>query len=126
MRTVLVLSAVPVLEPGDAGDGQNGGGLPPDFEQRLGYQTGTVTIGDNLATVSLPPTFRSIGPEGSHRLLTQAWGKPPGAAEGVLGMLIPASSSPLSEEGWGIIIGFEEDGYVDDDDAKRRSTTKRF
>ena len=41
-------------------------------------------------------------------------------------MLIPASSSPLSEEGWGIIIGFEEDGYVDDDDAKRRSTTKRF
>jgi uncharacterized membrane-anchored protein len=32
-------------------------------------------------------------------------------------MLIPANASPLSSEGWGIIITFEEDGYVNDDDA---------
>ena len=77
---------------------QSGGGLPQDFEQRLGYQTGTVTVGDGLATIKLPPTFRFIGPEGSRRLLVEAWGNPPEMASGVLGMLIPTSSSPLSAE----------------------------
>jgi uncharacterized membrane-anchored protein len=28
-----------------------------------------------------------------------------------------AATSPLAREGWGIVITFEEDGYVDDDDA---------
>ena len=116
MKTMLALSACFVLALTTLMTAQDGG-LPPDFEQRLGYQTGTVTIGDNLATITLPPAFRFIGPEGSRRLLTQAWGNPPAAAEGVLGMLVPAEASPLSPEGWGVIIGFEEDGYVDDDDA---------
>jgi uncharacterized membrane-anchored protein len=93
------------------------GGLPPDFEQRLGYQTGTVPIGDDLATITLPESFRYIGADASRRLLVDAWGNPPGAADSVLGMLIPANASPLSSEGWGIIITFEEDGYVNDDDA---------
>ena len=117
MRTLLVLSVCCLLSLTTSLTAQDGGGLPPDFEQRLGYQTGTVTIGDNLATIALPTTFRFIGPEGSRRLLTQAWGNPPEAAKGVLGMLVPADSSPLSPEGWGVIIDFEEDGYVDDDDA---------
>jgi uncharacterized membrane-anchored protein len=51
------------------------------------------------------------------RLLVDGWGNPPGSAEGVLGMLVPAGVSPMSDEGWGIIITFEEDGYVDDAEA---------
>jgi uncharacterized membrane-anchored protein len=90
---------------------------PEEFEAKLGYQTGTVTLEDGMATIKLPASFRFLGPEGSRRLLTEAWGNPPGAAEDVLGMLVPSAHSPLSPEGWGIVITYDEDGYVNDDDA---------
>ncbi len=88
-----------------------------EFEAKLGYQTGTVSIKNGLATIRLPNTFRFIGPEGSRRLLTEAWGNPKETAEGVLGMLIPSGVSPMSDEGWGIIITYDEDGYVEDKGA---------
>jgi uncharacterized membrane-anchored protein len=92
-------------------------GTREEFEAKLGYQTGTVSIKDGLATIRMPESFRFIGPEGSRRLLVEAWGNPAGSADDVLGMLIPAGSSPLSNEGWGIVITFDEDGYVNDGDA---------
>lgn len=92
-------------------------GTPEEFEAKLGYQTGTVTIKDGLATIRMPASFRFLGPEGSRRLLIDAWGNPPGAADEVLGMLIPTGASPLSDDGWGIIITYHEDGFVNDDDA---------
>lgn len=88
-----------------------------EFEAGLGYQTGTITLQEGLATLRLPETFRFIPPEGSRRLLTEAWGNPPQAAEGVLGMLVPRDTSPLGEDGWGVVITFDDDGYVDDKDA---------
>jgi uncharacterized membrane-anchored protein len=88
-----------------------------EFEAKLGYQTGTITLANGLATLRLPESFRFIGPEGSRRLLTDAWGNPPDASEGVLGMLIPAKVSPLTTEGWGIVITFDADGFVNDADA---------
>jgi uncharacterized membrane-anchored protein len=94
--------------------------LPPtaeEFEAKLGYETGTVTLSGGLATIRLPASFRFIGQEGSRRLLTEAWGNPQESAEQVLGMLIPANISPVSPEGWGIVISYDEDGYVDDSDA---------
>jgi uncharacterized membrane-anchored protein len=96
---------------------QPSGQTKEEFEAKLGYQTGTVTVGDGLATIALPPSFRFIGPDGSKRLLTEAWGNPPGAADDVLGMLIPVAQSPLSDGGWGVVVSFDDDGYVNDDDA---------
>lgn len=108
----LLVGSVPTAH---AQEGSSGS-TPEEFEAKLGYRTGEVSIGDGLATIRLPESFRFIGPEGSGRLLT-AWGNPPAAAEGVLGMLIPAEVSPVSKAGWGIVITYEEDGYVDDQDA---------
>lgn len=88
-----------------------------EFEAKLGYRTGTVDVGDGLATIALPDGFRFIGPEGSRRLIVEAWGNPPGAGDGVLGMIVPSAVSPLTDEGWGVVITFDDDGYVDDDDA---------
>src|SRR4029453_12184709 len=68
-------------------------------------------------TLRLPKSFRFIGTEGSRRLLTEAWGNPPGAADGVLGMLLPTAVSPLSPKGWGIVVEYEEEGFVNDNDA---------
>jgi uncharacterized membrane-anchored protein len=94
------------------------------FEAQLGYQTGTVTLKGGMATIRLPESFRFIGPEGSRLLLTEAWGNPPGSADDVLGMLIPSELSPLSDEGWGVVITYDEDGYVDDKDAAEMDYTK--
>ena len=96
---------------------QGPGVTAEEFEAKLGYQTGNVTIGNGIATIAVPESFRFIGPEGSRRLLTQGWGNPPESADGVLGMLIPAGASPVSKQGWGIAITYDEDGYVDDSDA---------
>jgi len=90
---------------------------PEEFEAKLGYQHGTVELGSGMAAINVPESMRFIGPEGSRRLLTEAWGNPPELAVGVLGMLIPAEVSPLAPEGWGVIITYDEDGYVKDDDA---------
>jgi len=95
-----------------------------EFEAKLGYQTGTVTLSGGLASIRVPPSFRFLGPEGSRRLLTQGWGNPPDAAEDVLGMLVPAHASPLSKDGWGIVITYDEDGYVNDRDAAGLNYTK--
>ncbi len=91
---------------------------PEEFEAKLGYQTGTINLQDGMATLRLPDSFRFIGAEGSRRLLTEGWGNPAGASEGVLGMLIPAGVSPITREGWGIVITYDQDGYVNDNDAK--------
>jgi uncharacterized membrane-anchored protein len=88
-----------------------------EFEAKLGYQSGDVTLKNGMATIRVPDSFRFVGPEGSRRLLTEAWGNPPGAADEVLGMLVPSAVSPLSEDGWGIVITYDEDGYVNDSDA---------
>ncbi len=96
---------------------QPSGETREEFEAKLGYQTGTVELENGLATIKLPPSFRFLGPVGSERLLTQGWSNPEGAADGVLGMLIPTATSPLTDEGWGIVITYDADGYVDDDDA---------
>jgi uncharacterized membrane-anchored protein len=87
------------------------------FESKLGYQTGTVVLNDG-ATVRVPEDFRFLGPEGSRRLLTEGWGNPPHSADDVLGMLVPAGISPLGSTGWGIVITYEEEGWVNDSDAK--------
>ena len=107
-----------LLVSGLAAQGPQGlSSTPEEFEAKLGYQTGTVTLQGGMATIRLPDSFRFIGPDGSRRLLTEAWGNPEGSADDVLGMLIPASVSPLSKEGWGIVVTYDEDGYVDDSDA---------
>ncbi len=77
-----------------------------------------------MATIELPESFRFLDVKGSKRLLTEGWGNPAGAAQGVLGMLVPADVSPLSDEGWGIVITYDADGYVNDDDAAKMNFDK--
>ena len=86
-----------------------------EFESTLRYQQGEVVLSDGLATLRVPASFRYLGPEDSRRLLVEGWGNPP--MDPPLGMLVPAALSPLSPEGWGVIITYEEDGYVEDDEA---------
>jgi uncharacterized membrane-anchored protein len=79
------------------------------------YQTGGVTLADGLATLTLPESLRFMDPASTERLLVEGWGNPDGA--GTLGMIVPAGSSPLSGDSWGVVITYDEEGYVSDEDA---------
>src|SRR5690349_16127045 len=89
---------------------------PEQIEARLRYRTGRVSVQSGLATFDLPPDFRYLDAEQTETVLRE-WGNPPGSE--TLGMLVPANVRVLSREGWGIIVTYDEDGYVKDDDAAK-------
>lgn len=86
-----------------------------EFLATLKFQQGDITLPGKIATLRLPPSFRYLSPSDAQRVLVDAWGNPPG--QDTLGMIVPANASPLSEEGWGVIVTYEKDGHVKDDDA---------
>lgn len=85
------------------------------FEASLKYQSGDIVLPGGIATLKVPAAFRYLNSQDTERVLEQAWGNPSG--KGTLGMLFPAGVSPTSENGWGVVITYEEDGYVSDKDA---------
>lgn len=85
------------------------------FEASLKYQQGKVVLPNDVATLDIPKNFRYLGPEDAERVLVLAWGNPPGNE--TLGMIFPNDVSPLDEKGWGVVVTYEEDGYVSDKDA---------
>jgi len=121
-----VCAATLLLLPGDLAAQQADSNqiTAEEFMAKLSPRSGTVVISNGLATLQVPPTFRYIDAGAAKRLLTEAWGNPPGASEGVLGMLYPAEVSPLDSGSWGVIISFDEDGYVDDSGAEAIDYTK--
>jgi uncharacterized membrane-anchored protein len=86
-----------------------------EFESKLEYKRGRISLPGDVATLDVPEGFRYLSPEQADKILVEAWGNPPGTK--TLGMLFPSDVSPLSEEGWGVVITYSEDGHVDDGDA---------
>lgn len=84
------------------------------LERSFHYRSGDIPLGDSLATLKLGDRFKFLGPEDADKVL-QAWGNPPGGAG--LGMLMSADSSPLSSDGWAVLVRYEQDGHVLDEDA---------
>jgi uncharacterized membrane-anchored protein len=88
-----------------------------DFEyDSLRYETGTVTLGNNLATFKVPAGFKYLGPDQSEYVLETLWGNPPG--EKGYGMIFPEEANDFYPQTWAIEIYYEEDGHVKDDDAE--------
>ena len=88
-------------------------------EQALVYEQGRISIGDDLATIDVPPGFKYLNGKDSEMILTDIWGNPPSeAADRSLGMLIPKKDSPMTDSSFVINITFSEEGYIDDSDAK--------
>lgn len=90
---------------------------PEQFEATLKYQQGDVVLPNGVATLKIPAGFRYIDPQDAQRVLEQAWGNPSGS--GTQGMLFPTKVSPMDENGWGVVITYEEDGHVSDEDADK-------
>lgn len=90
--------------------------IQEQIEKSFTYQTGKVTLGENLATLQVPAGYRYLSAKQSQYVLTQLWGNPPDSS--TLGLLFPANLGPFDEATYAIDISYAEDGYIDDDDAK--------
>ncbi|MES2316360.1 MAG: DUF2167 domain-containing protein [Pseudomonadota bacterium] len=85
------------------------------FESSLTFQQGKISLPGNIATLNLPPSFRYLSPTDTERVLVEAWNNPPGTKS--LGMIVPTGVSLLSPEGWAVVVTYDADGHVKDDDA---------
>jgi len=93
------------------------------LSERIKYQEGKIVVGSNLATLNLSDHFRYVDPAGTETLLTGIWGNPP-SRQKPLGMIVPAEFNPLDPQAWCVIIQYQEDGYVKDNDAEKLNYTK--
>ncbi len=57
------------------------------------------------------------GPSDARTILVEIWENPPSEAEGVLGIIMPAGTSP-HERSWGAIVTWEPIGWVSSEDAR--------
>jgi uncharacterized membrane-anchored protein len=85
------------------------------FLAGLHFQQGKISLPGGIATLDLPPNFHYLPPADAAKLLVDGWGNPPGAQ--TLGMILPTDVNPLSAAGWGVIVTYDKDGHVKDDDA---------
>lgn len=84
----------------------------PEFQ----WQTGTITVGANLATIVLPEGYRFLGTKDARFILEEMWGNPKNPE--VLGLMFPPDMGPADEDGWAVTVAFDDCGYVKDDDAR--------
>jgi uncharacterized membrane-anchored protein len=83
----------------------------------LKFQEGNIALRDGIARISLPAGFRYLDPADTNIVLSKLWGNPKGS--GTLGMITPAAFDPLGGESWAVVLTFDEDGYVKDNDAAK-------
>lgn len=83
----------------------------------LKYQQGEIVLRGGVAKIALPADFRYLDPANTRTVLTDLWGNPAGGD--TLGMITPANFDPLGGDSWAVVLSFDEDGYVKDDDAAK-------
>ena len=86
------------------------------------YRQGEAVIGDGLAKITVPAQFRFLDSKDAGIVLTDLWGNPKGIK--TLGAIVPSGFDPLGDESWFVVITYDEDGYVKDDDAAKLDYTK--
>lgn len=85
--------------------------------EKLDFQQGAIKLSGAKATLNVPADFYYLNSADTKKVLVDIWGNPPAAAEGTLGMIIPAKYAPTDPEAWGSIVEYSADGYVSDVDA---------
>lgn len=114
--TALALATVLAASPVAAQDRQEIPKEIADAVKSLHPQHGKITLEQARATLDLGNAYDYYSPSDAKTILTTIWNNPPSAADGVLGLVMPAGKSPLSDA-WGAVITYEASGYVSDADA---------
>jgi uncharacterized membrane-anchored protein len=68
-----------------------------------------------VATLHLGTRYRYLDAGETEKMLV-AWGNQPGSE--TQGAIVPADVEPFSETGWAVILTYQDDGHVDDSDAR--------
>lgn len=93
------------------------------FIDSLKFQDGQITLSAARASLTLPSGLRFLDGADAERVLTDLWGNPPGS--NAIGMLVPADISLADgERSWAIVLQYEEEGYVSDEDAQEIDYTE--
>lgn len=93
------------------------------FVDSLRFQDGQVALSAARATLHLPQSLRYLDAADAERVLTDLWGNPPGSD--AIGMLVPADISLADgDRSWAIVLQYEEEGYVSDEDAQEIDYTE--
>lgn len=88
------------------------------FVESLDYKTGVNQLAVGGVQLNIPKGYYFLSAEHARSVIVDAWGNPPATGIGALGMILPASKTPI-EDGWGAVIRFDQDGYVSDEDAAK-------
>ena len=114
VRTIQVLMCLAVVL---AAPAQVAAQQPFDLEQSvidsLQPQGGTVLLKPVEARLDLGSDYVFYSPADTRKILVELWDNAPMAAEGALGLVMPAGSDPRVD-GWGALITFQPVGRVVD------------
>ena len=91
----------------------------PAVVPSLHPREGKIDLSNGLAELNVPKEFRFLDKDDSRKILVDVWHNPPGAAEGVLGMLVPTGFGEHGKDSWAVVITYEASGYVKDNDASK-------
>lgn len=86
------------------------------FDASLVKRTGVITLPQAHVTLNVPDGYYFLDTASARKVLEEAWGNPPDPL--VDGMIFRAGMTPLDDDAWGVVITYEESGYVSDEDAK--------
>jgi uncharacterized membrane-anchored protein len=92
-------------------------GAPPTPEEKQAYIAkiaalrdsikplhGTIALPSAKATLNLGRHYYFLAAEDARKVLTEAWGNPPSAADGVLGLVFAEGQTFLDEDGWAAVV----------------------
>ncbi len=79
-------------------------------------RSGTIEISAGLASLDLGETYEFYSPTDTQKILEELWGNPPDSS--AIGLVMPTGMSPASPNAWAVILQYEDDGHVSDDDAE--------
>jgi uncharacterized membrane-anchored protein len=91
----------------------------PSTGAPLHYRSGVVPLLEGKVSLDTGRDLRFLDRTEAGRVIVDLWGNPPGSAEDVVGMIVPARLDPDSRQGWGVVITEALDGHVTDSDAAR-------
>jgi uncharacterized membrane-anchored protein len=114
-RVALCLAGALLVGPVWAQEPEAAEPAEPPAGPELTYRTGDITLPNKVATLHLGSRYRYLDPAETEKLLV-AWGNRPGSQ--TEGAIVPADIEPFSRSGWAVIVTYEDDGHVDDSDAK--------
>lgn len=87
-----------------------------EIAKSLKPRSGKVALPEARVSLDLGDKYEFYGPTDARKILVDIWQNPPGAAEGVIGIVFPKGGSPLSGS-WGAVLTYEDTGFVEDSDA---------